>query len=268
VACVIGDPVAHSRSPAMHEAAYRELRLPWRYVALRVEPSHLEAALEGLSALGFRGVNVTVPHKVAAAARCATLTAEARAAGAVNTLLPGQGGWHGALTDGLALAQAVGEEAPAVLERPALVLGAGGAARAAVTALVTAGVPRVAVQARRAEAARALAEAVGGPVEAVDRAPADIGLVVNATPAGGLVALEEPGLPADALERRDVLADYAYRPDGRPTAAVAGARAAGRPVVDGLELLARQGALAFTLMTGEPAPLDVMRRAAREGTPA
>ena len=264
VACVIGDPVAHSRSPAMHEAAYRELGLPWRYVALRVEPSRLETALDGLHALGFAGVNVTVPHKVAAAARCTTLTEEARAAGAVNTLLPVEDGWHGALTDGLALIDALRAEAPAALGRPALVLGAGGAARAAVTALLTAGVPRVAVLARRPEAAQALTEAVDGAAVAVTQVPSEIGVAVNATPAGGLVALEDPGLPADALERMDVLADYAYRPDGRPTAAVAAARAAGRPTVDGLELLARQGALAFTLMTGEAAPLGVMRRAARE----
>jgi shikimate dehydrogenase len=264
VACVIGDPVAHSRSPAMHEAAYRHLGLPWRYVALRVEPARLEAALDGLEALGFAGVNVTVPHKVAAAARCATLTEEARAAGAVNTLVPGDGRWHGALTDGLALIDALREEAPLALSRPALVVGAGGAARAAVTALAAAGVPRVAVLARRPEAARALAEAVGPPAIAAVQVPDEVGVAVNATPAGGLVALEEPGIPADALERMDVLADYAYRPDGRPTAAVAAARACGRPAVDGPELLARQGALAFTLMTGHAAPLDVMRHAARE----
>jgi shikimate dehydrogenase len=252
----------------MHEAAYRHLGLPWRYVALRVEPSRLETALAGLDALGFAGVNVTVPHKVAAAVRCATLTDEARAAGAVNTLVPGEGGWHGALTDGLALVGALCEEAPAALGRPALVVGAGGAARAAAAALAAAGVPRVAVLARRREAAQALAEAVGGAAEAVETVPAEIGVAVNATPAGGLVALEDPGVPADALERMDVLADYAYRADGRPTAAVAAARAAGRPAVDGLELLARQGALAFTLMTGEDAPLGVMRRAAREAVAA
>ncbi len=125
VACVIGDPVEHSRSPRMHNAASAALGLDRVYVALHVAPADLGAAVRGLRALGVEGVNVTVPHKAAAVALCDELGDEARDAGAVNTLsFPGDGSLRGDLTDGLGLVAALAE----VPER-AVVLGAGGSAQ-------------------------------------------------------------------------------------------------------------------------------------------
>ena len=265
VACVIGDPVEHSRSPRMHNAASAALGLDRVYVALHVAPADLGAAVRGLRALGVEGVNVTVPHKAAAVALCDDLGDEARDAGAVNTLsFPGDGSLRGDLTDGLGLVAALTE----VPER-AVVLGAGGSARAAAAALLRAGTRSITVVARRLDTADRLADALadlvsGTEVEAAATVPAGAGgLLVHCTPVGGIAALKQLPVPADVIERMDAVADFAYRADGSPTPLAEVALAAGLPVVDGLELLVRQGALSFERWTGIEPPLDVMRRAAR-----
>jgi shikimate dehydrogenase len=266
VACVIGDPVEHSRSPRMHNAASSALGLDRIYVALRVSPYDLESAIRGLAALGFDGANVTIPHKAAVVGLCDELGDEARDAGAVNTLSFGPGGVRGDLTDGLGLIGALGR----VPER-AIVAGAGGSSRAAAAALLRAGTRRITIVARRPEAAAELAASLAALapaalVEAATAASAEPGgLLVNCTPVGGIADLKALPVPADVIERMDAVADYAYRADGSPTPLVSAALAAGLPVADGLELLVQQGALSFRRWTGIEAPLDVMRRAARGG---
>jgi shikimate dehydrogenase len=251
---VIGHPIAHSRSPRMHAAAFAALGLNWRYDAIDVPPEALDGFLEGLPASGLVGVNVTIPHKQAVLGRCAELAPEAQAAGSVNTLLVRpDGGLAGHSTDGRGLLWAIRD----VPVGEALVLGAGGAARAAAAALADAGW-RVAVSARREQAAAEL----GLPV--VGWPPAELPyLVVNATPVGqsGDLAL----LPVDAAQLRPgmTVCDLAYRADGEPTALVLAAARAGARVVHGLQVLVGQGALAFELFTGLPAPIDVMQAAVR-----
>jgi shikimate dehydrogenase len=264
-ACVIGDPVEHSRSPLMHNAAAEALGLDRVYIALRVAAADLEIAIRGLAALGFDGANVTLPHKARAAGVCDELGAEARDAGAVNTISFAPGGrLRGDLTDGLGLIAALAQ----VPER-AVVLGAGGSARAAAAALLRAGTRELTIVARRPRAAAELAVALatleaGARVEAAAAVPgARGGLLVNCTPVGGIVDLKGLPAPADVIERMDAVADFAYRADGSPTPLAAVALAAGLPVADGLELLVRQGALSFQRWTGIEPPLDVMRRAAR-----
>ena len=274
VACVIGDPVAHSRSPRMHNAAYAALGLDWCYVALPVAPGSVAVALRGLAALGMAGANVTVPHKTEAAAACDVVSPEAEAAAAVNTVVVEPGGrLHGHLTDGLGMVEALDRGAPGWRGLPATVLGAGGSARAVATALLAAGCPRIEVRTRRPEAARALVEALrplAGAAELdvhLDVPPRSIarGLLVHATPVGGITDLDSLPVPADALAEVEVVADLAYRADGAPTPLITAARARGIAAVDGIELLVAQGALAFALFTGRSAPIDVMRDAARAG---
>jgi shikimate dehydrogenase len=238
----------------MHAAAFAALGLDWRYEAFDVPPEALDGFLDDLPGSDLAGVNVTIPHKRAVLARCAEVGPEATAAASVNTLLVrADGGLLGHSTDGRGLLWALGDPPPG----EALVLGAGGAGRAAATALRDAGW-RVAVSARRAEAAAALGLPVAGwpPRELPD-------LVVNATPIGqsGDLAL----LPVDAARLREgmTVCDLAYRADGEPTALVLAAARAGARAVDGLEVLVGQGALAFALFTGRPAPVDVMRAAVR-----
>ena len=136
LAGVMGWPVAHSRSPQMHNAAYAALGIDWAYLPLEVEPARLADALSGLAALGFAGVNVTIPHKHPVAGLCDALSDEARRAGSVNTVLVRDGGrLFGETTDGAGMLDAIGD----VPRGRAAVLGAGGAARAAVAALMARG---------------------------------------------------------------------------------------------------------------------------------
>jgi shikimate dehydrogenase len=264
--CVLGDPVEHSRSPAMQNAAIRERGLDCVYVAFRVHGAGLGEALRGLAALGVVGANVTIPHKEAAALICDELSDEAVAAGAANTLRFRDGRIDGHLTDGLGMLDAIGDTLDP-RGRPALIVGSGGSARAAAAAPLAAGADPLRLLARRAEPARILADALAplGQIELVSGPPADpLGIVVHCTPVGGLAELEALPVPADALERMDIVCDFAYRADGTPTPLIAAAAARGLAAVDGLELLVRQGARSFTHFFDLPAPLAVMRRAARE----
>ncbi len=254
---VIGHPIAHTRSPAMHTAAYAELGMEWEYVAVDVPPAALADFVAGMAGAGFAGVNVTIPHKQAVIPLCATLAPDAAAAGSVNTLLVRDGQIHGESTDGRGLLWALGELPPA----DALVLGAGGAARAAVAALRAAGW-EVAVSARRPEAAAELGEPVPWPP---DRAAT---LVVNATPLGQhetSVPGTDVSLPIDAslLGPDTTVVDLAYRGDGSETPLCAAVRERDARVIDGIEVLVGQGIVAFELLTGRPAPVEAMRRGAR-----
>jgi shikimate dehydrogenase len=259
---LIGDPVSHSLSPRMQNAAFRAAGLDWAYVPLRVEADRLPEALRGLAGLSFAGANVTIPHKEGVAALVDELSDVALAAGSVNTIVVRPDGTLlGDSTDGGAVTGALAAAGDGVLREPALVLGAGGSARAAAAALAAAGAD-VAVWSRRPEAAAGLAAALG--VAALDRVPSPLPpVLVNCTPLGGAKALRESPVSADALSDVRAVCDLAYRPDGAPTVLSRDAAARGIAVVDGLEVLVRQGARSFAIWTGVEPDLDVMRGAVR-----
>jgi shikimate dehydrogenase len=256
---VLGWPVAHSRSPAMHNAALRAVGLDdWRYQHLPVPPELLAETVRALPGAGFAGANVTIPHKEAALALADEATATARAIGAANMLTFAPGGAIAAEnTDAPGLLAALGDLRP----RSALILGAGGSARAAAYALARAGAA-VMVWNRTAERARSLAADLG--VEAVDeRAPADV--LVNCTSVGladPSRTFKELPLSADAIDEYACVVDLVYRAGG--TRLLREAQRRGSQVIDGLDILVHQGALSFEGWTGRAAPLDVMRQAARE----
>jgi shikimate dehydrogenase len=259
---VLGWPVAHSRSPAIHNAALRAVGLDdWRYQRLPVPPELLAETVRALPGTGFLGANVTIPHKEAALALADEATPSARAIGAANTLRFAPGGALAAdNTDAPGLLAALGDRRP----RSALILGAGGSARAAAYALTQAGAA-VKVWNRSADRARALAADLG--VEAVD-APAPAELLVNCTSVGladPLTTFKELPLNADALGEYACVVDLVYRAGG--TQLVQEAQRRGSQVIDGLEILVQQGALSFTGLTGRAAPLEVMRQAARDDVP-
>ena len=232
---LLGHPVKHSRSPAMQNAAFAARGLDWAYVALDVEPGDLEDAVRGLVALGFVGANVTIPHKRAVAELCDELDRAAARAVSVNTLVFRDGRVLGSSTDGLAVVEAV--EARSAR---ALVLGGGGAGHAVAAALADAGAG-VRVATRR--------DPDWPPRET------DATILINATPLVDEVPVEpRPG---------QTIVDLAYRCDGADTALVAAARRAGCAVVDGLDVLVRQGAASFRTWTGVEAPLELMRAAVR-----
>ena len=236
---LIGDPVAGSLSPRMQNAAFGAAGLDWAYVALPVTTERLGEAVRGLVALGFAGANVTIPHKRAVVELCDELDPVAERAGSVNTLVIRGGLVLGSSTDGAAVAGAI--EAGGA---QCLVLGAGGAAQAVIAALRAAGAAAVDVISRR------------DPGWPPSGAGADV--IVNATP------VRDDALVAPRSSQQVV--DLAYRADGQPTALVAAARAAGcARVVDGLDVLVRQGADSFERWTGVPAPIEAMRAALRDG---
>jgi shikimate dehydrogenase len=256
---VLGDPVGHSRSPAMHNAAFESVGLDWRYVKLPVAAEVFAETVRALPASGYRGANVTIPHKEAALALADHVGDAARAIGAANTLTFADGAIHADNTDAAGLVAAL----PATPEgMRALVLGAGGAGRAAAWALREAGAD-VAVWNRTAERARTLARELG--VVAVE-VPDSAELVVNATSVGLRPGDSVEELPLAALGPPELAVELVYGDHEPPFAAWAAA--GGAAVVEGLEVLVRQGALSFERWTGREAPLDVMRRAARASSRA
>lgn len=262
---VLGWPVAHSRSPAMHGAALRATGLDgegWAYQHLPVPPDLFAETTRALRGTGFVGANVTIPHKEAALALADDATPRASAIGAANTLtFAPDGTVHADNTDAPGTLAALPDDLRLAGAR-ALVLGAGGSARAVVWALVGAGAD-VHVWNRSADRAQELAHDLGATVAA--EVPADGGdLLVNCTSVG----LHDPSatfkdLPVRADEIRDFrcVVDLVYREGG--TKLLDTAAQSGCAVVDGLEILVRQGALSFEHWTGVAAPLDAMREGAR-----
>jgi len=263
LAAVIGSPVRHSLSPAMHNAAFRELGLNWVYLAFEVAPGSVDVAFDGIRALGIGGLSVTIPHKAAALAAVDDATAAASAIGAVNTVVRrDDGSLLGDNTDGAGFLASLAEEGFDPNGRACAVLGAGGAARAVVHALAGAGAAEVTVvnrTASRAESAAELAGAVGRVGAAADVGRVD--LVVNATPIG-LAGADPGGLPIDPrlLGPGRLVVDLV--PNPAVTLLMREALDRGARVAGGLGMLVHQGALAFELWTGRPAPVKVMRAAA------
>jgi len=265
---IIGDPVAHSRSPAMHNAAFAALGLDWVYVPLPVEALRVGDAVAAVRALGMAGVNVTVPHKQAVLPHLDALTARARAAGAVNTIVNRDGRLLGDNTDVAGFLAALRHDQARVRGRHVVVVGAGGSARAVLVALRAARAARITVANRTPARARALARRFrsGATVVTVGldglREPAhlaDVALVVNATSIG-LQGAPFPPLAYGGTPRDCRFVDLVY---GRDTDFLRRARRAQRHALDGSEMLLQQGARAFTLWTGRRAPLRVMRAVLR-----
>lgn len=284
LAAVWGSPIRHSASPAMHNAAFDALGLDWRYVACEVAPENLAAALEGARVMGLCGVNLTVPHKVLALGLMDGLDDSARAWGGVNTVVfeaeNAEGVWtpvgqlrsiagpvrlRGHNTDADAIVRALRED---LLIEPrgarVLLLGAGGAGKAAALRLADEGVETLWLQNRTASKAEELADEIADRFPAVDvrvgLPDTDVEILLNATSSG-----LRPGdpLPLDTasfpLARADGVYDMIYRPAETPL--LRAAREAGCRTANGLGMLLYQGAAAFELWTGRPAPVDVMRAA-------
>jgi shikimate dehydrogenase len=252
---VCGWPVAHSRSPRMHNAALAVLGLNWRYQKLPFPPHLFTETVKALPALGFRGVNVTIPHKEAALALADKATETARAIGAANTLtFEPDGTIHADNTDATGFLTALRRP---VYDRTALVLGAGGSARAVVYALRQGGAREIRVWNRTPERAAALADELGATV---GDEPAEI--IVNCTSIG-LSGTDDTfkalPLQADDLSAGRLVVDLVYRHGGTQLLNVA--RANGAEVVDGLEILVAQGAASLERWTGRTAPDQAMREA-------
>lgn len=267
---LFGWPVEHSVSPPMHNAALNACGLDWAYIPFAVHPGAIREALEGVRALGLRGVNATVPHKQTLLPLVDELTPAARAIQAVNTVIIDDGHITGHNTDARGFLRALADAGFDPVGKRALMLGAGGAARAAAYALSSSGA-QLTILNRTAARAEALASDMraalpgakigAGPLteDEVEASSQGVDLVVNATSLGMWPHVErspwpELPFPADAL-----LFDMIYNP--RQTRLMDTAQRAGARAIDGLRMLVHQGAEAFTLWTGVEAPVDVMLQA-------
>ncbi|ADJ25549.1 shikimate 5-dehydrogenase [Dehalogenimonas lykanthroporepellens BL-DC-9] len=261
---LLGDPVAHSVSPAMHNAAIDRLGLDYVYLAFRVTPAGLAGALNGVRALGIRGVNLTIPHKTAALGLLDEVDEAARRVGAVNTVVNDAGRLTGYNTDIAGFLAALKKHGFAPAGQKAVVLGAGGAARAVVFALRDAGA-EVVIANRSIEKADTLAADTGATAVStteteLQKALDGAGLLVNATPVGLFPDTGVTPVPGSLLHPGLTVFDTIYRP--RRTRLLTEAEAAGCRVIDGLDMLVEQGATAFELWTGQSPDRAVMLRSA------
>ncbi len=253
---VFGHPIAHSLSPHIHAAFARQTGIALAYTGIDAPPERFAAILADFAAGGGLGGNVTMPLKELAFARCATFSARAQAANAVNTLTFRDGQWHGDNTDGAGLVRDLtGRHALDLRGRRALLLGAGGAARGVASALLDAGVLELAVVNRTAARADALVDALGEPARAYSRYWEDLAdqgdfeLIVNATSAGRGDDAGAFNAPMTLVNSRTLAVDINY--GEAAIAFLAWARAAGcLHVVDGLGMLVEQAAESFELWHG------------------
>jgi len=270
---IFGDPVEHSLSPAMHNAAYAALGIERAYLAFHVAPEHLHDAIRAVPALELAGVNLTVPHKENAVAMVTHLSEEALILGAINCVVNRNGELHGHNTDARGLELDLRESGVRLVGRSVMIVGAGGAAASAVLACIRMGAGNILLCNRTVERATRLAyrfaqlhlapggtliRACGLDALAKPAALADIALVINATPmglkTGSFVAIAYDTAFADC-----VFYDIVYARE--PTPFVAPALALGRRALDGAGMLVNQGAIAFELFNNVAAPTAIMRAA-------
>ncbi len=261
VAGVIGDPVRHSLSPVIHNAAFAEAGLDWTFVAFEVIDGDAPRAVSGARALGIDGLSVTMPHKATVIEALDRLSPTASKLGAVNAIVREGTEFVGHSTDGAGLIDALQfDEGFSPAGKRCAVIGAGGAARAVILALAEAGAASVIVVNRTAANAE-LAALLAGPVGIVgaEESASDADLVVNATPLG-MIGNDVPAIDASLFHANQLVVDLVYAPPLTPT--IQAARAAGAHAVGGLGMLVHQAAHAFTLWTGQEAPLPAMSAAA------
>src|SRR5665647_2078278 len=271
LAGVMGWPVSHSRSPTLHNYWIKQYGLTGAYVLLPVEPGNLPAALKGLSALGFAGCNVTIPHKVAAMQLVDRVDPMARRMGAINTIVVEKdGSLSGFNNDGFGYIQSLLDAQPdwRADAGPITVLGAGGAARAVVLSLADRGAKEIRLANRSLEKAQDLAREFGSPVRAVPweerhDALSDVALLVNTTNQG--MAGQSPlDLSLDRLPKHALVSDVIYIPIETPL--LAAARQRGNPTVNGLGMLLNQARPAFKAWFGVMPEITPELRRAIEAT--
>ena len=260
---IIGHPVAHSLSPAIQGAALRVAGVDATYDRWDTPPDNLAARVAVLREPDCLGANVTIPHKQAVLSLLDEVAPLAAEIGAVNTIVNDGGRLTGHNTDGGGFVAALQEAGFAPAGKRFLLVGAGGAARGIAFALRQAEAGALAITNRTAARAQALADAVGAETAPFDAPPAPYDCVVNCTSAGMHGSGAEDTLPCDpaAADPATLIVDIVYAPEETPL--LRAAHEAGLRTLGGLPMLIHQGALAFELWTGRPAPLDAMREAAR-----
>ncbi|WP_413167028.1 shikimate dehydrogenase [Capilliphycus salinus ALCB114379] len=271
---VIGDPIEHSLSPVMHNAAIAEMGVDYVYLPFPIKSTDLDAALAGFSAMGLEGFNVTIPHKQAIVSRLSHVSKLAEAVGAVNTVWRTDRGWEGTNTDVvgfIAPLKEINNNHQFWREKTAIILGNGGASRAVVAGCAELGIRNIFVVGRNREKLDIFQQSwLDSPlslslnVETWDSLPEMIhqaDLLVNTTPVGMYPHVENSPVTEavmDGLKSDAIAYDLIYTPN--PTQFLSLAKAKGAIIIDGLEMLVQQGATALELWLKQPVPVDVMRQ--------
>ena len=272
ICAIIGDPVEHSVSPAMQNAAFKKLGLDYFYVAFPVKPEQLAKAVAGLRALNVSGFNITVPHKVAVIPLLDNIDPQAQKIGAVNTVVNDNGKLTGYNTDAEGFYRALLDRKISPENKKITVLGAGGASRA-ISYILAKKVARLTILNRKEHVAKAENIAamikkdfrVNVNILALDKLPEGLknaDILINTTSAGMAPHLDESIVPGKLLHGVPVVIDIVYNPV--ETRLLKEAKAAGAQTVNGLDMLVRQGALAFEKWTGQKAPLATMKKEAEK----
>jgi len=269
---VIGDPIEHTMSPIMHNAAFAQLGLDYVYLPFRVRPEALATAIKGMKALGIRGLNVTIPHKVAVIPFMDEVDPVGGKIGAINTIVNEDGVLRGYNTDATGFLQSLRQRGIDPGGKRVVVLGAGGAARAICFILAETGAELTILNRRQefdwaVELARSISQEFTKEISALElnrknlsRAITGADILVNATSVGMHHDVEATPVPADLLPPRITVFDAIYNP--RQTRLLREAEQAGAETISGLDMLVWQGALAFEKWTGVEAPVAVMKQAA------
>lgn len=270
---IFGHPITHTLSPAMHNAAFDALGLPYRYVPFDVHPDRLEGAVRGIVPLGILGLNITIPHKEAILPFLDEVDEEAGKTGAVNTIEVASGRLIGRNTDGRGFLESLRERNIDLSGKRVILLGAGGAAKAVAAVLAQQPIAEMVIVARTAARGKELVDRLASIAPQLEMTlRSDVGrdfpshpdrptLLVNTTPVG-MKQEDPPSFPPHLLDSRWSVADLIYRPEETPL--LAAAKKAGATVIPGLGMLLHQGALAFEVWTRQKAPLSVMRQALHE----
>jgi shikimate dehydrogenase len=272
---VIGAPIAHSLSPVMHNAAIAHLGLDYAYLPFPVQPAALQQAIDGFAAIGLQGFNITIPHKQAIVPLLTEVTPIAQAIGAVNTVWRTEKGWSGTNTDVAGFLQPLKDQLRDWGQTVAVILGNGGAARAAVAGCAELGCAAIQVVGRDTHKLEAFLHSWVGSSLAVNlqihpwthlrNLLPQAGLLVNTTPIGMSPHIERSPLSpeeANLLAPTLIAYDLIYTPN--PTVFLQQAADRGAIAIDGLEMLVQQGAAALEIWLQQPVPVDVMRRSLQQ----
>jgi len=272
ICALIGDPVGHTVSPAMHNAAFKKLGLDYVYIPFRVKPAELADAVAGLRALGVRGFNVTIPHKVSIIPLLDSLDPLAEKIGAINTVVHDGGSLKGYNTDAEGFLRALAGRGIEPHDKNIVILGAGGASRA-ISYILTENGARLTILNRKQELAwaediaRLIRKELHKKIKVgelntrlLSSALEKVDILVNATSVGMSPAGRKSPVPAGLIKSRLIVFDIVYNP--LMTRLLEEAKAAGAKVISGVDMLVWQGALAFERWTGRPAPVELMRREA------
>jgi len=267
---IIGDPIEHTMSPVMHNAAFKKLGLDFVYLPFRVKKEELSRAVDGVRALNIKGLNVTIPHKVAIIPFLDKLDLLAEKIGAVNTIVNDEGVLTGYNTDATGFLQALLEQGVEPEGKNIVILGAGGASRAISFILAERGAHLVILNrqpARAEELAQRITQVFEKEITALTlneenlaKVLARADILVNTTSVGMVPDIDETPVPVGLLKPGLIVFDIVYNPV--QTRLLKEAEAAGAKTINGLDMLVWQGALAFEKWTGRKAPLDLMKREA------